>query len=208
MFKMPHRFFQTVLNEDVEDIQLFLLNLYKEMGDGVHFALTKGWEDEDRNYFSPPTLYLDKYNLLSMPYEPFRKIHKSIKDLILQACDYYKINFEDEDFMVHAWFNLSWNYNTDLLSETDMHDSLNGQGAPDFHGYYSVNTEPSVTKYFIGSDSIEIHNKNNRLLMSETGYMHGVERFDWWGERTTISFEVTPNRNLLENDSKNIWIKL
>jgi hypothetical protein len=208
MFKLSHRFFQTMLNEDVEDIQMFLLNLYKEMEAGVHFALTKGWATEDNNYFSAPTMYVDKYNLLSMPYEPFRKIKSGIKDLVMQACDYYKIDFDKEDFMVHAWFNINWNFNTALLSENDMHDSLGGRGIPDFHGYYSVNAEPSTTRYFIGSEEVDIQNKNNRILMSETGYMHGVDKFDWWGERTTISFEVTPRKNLIADPTKDNWIKL
>jgi hypothetical protein len=52
--------------------------------------------------------------------------------------------------MVQGWFNINYNHTGKL----DWHDH-GGPYAPYFHGYYSVNAEPSITYYNVFGNEVK-----------------------------------------------------
>jgi hypothetical protein len=113
--------------------------------------------------------------------------------MTIEACEYYGINFEEQNYQVMAWFN--YDYGLHKYDVKNLHDHNHGYGVPDFHGYYCVDAEPSVTHYQIHKDPsnmFENINKNNRAVVSETGHPHS--RGDWGSERPriTIAYDILP----------------
>ena len=106
-----------------------------------------------------------------------------------------------------GWFNI----NRAEVGKLDYHDH-GSPGAPNFHGYYSVNAEPSITHYKLFNDPSRIVdnvNKNNRLVISEVGHPHAMGDWDWSGPRITIAYDIVPFKRLVEQgiDKKTHWMK-
>ena len=121
--------------------------------------------------------------------------------------------------MIHGWFNFDYpaekgkSWVSPLHNSEFFHDHSRAIGAPEFHGYYCVNAEPSKTFYQIGKDPNKIFeniNKNNRLVISETGHPHGKD--DWYEEsnRITIAYDIMPLKLVADEQhiSHKAWIPL
>ena len=105
-----------------------------------------------------------------------------------EACNYYGIDFYEQQYMIQGWFNINYNKKGKL----DWHDH-GPTGAPNFHGYYCVNAEPSITHYKIdGIHEVENINKNNRAILSEMTHPHAMADWDWDGPRITVAYDLLP----------------
>ena len=152
-----------------------------------------------------------EYNVFNLDHPGIQELHKGLKNAVMEASEYYGFNFEEQNYIVHGWFNLDYatqgaNVVSPLKKNDHFHDHMGGEGAPVFHGYYCVYAEPSITYYKINNTEpiFENINKNNRLIVSETGHPHG--RDDWYDEkpRITIAYDIMPKGN---DDIVN-WITL
>lgn len=212
MNKPPHRFFERFLDVDLNKLYEYLELKQDEMLDGKLFSI-----DQERlsqfNKKNGITTQLGKeYNIFKFDNPAIWSLQEALRDATIEACKYYGIPFEGSEYMIHGWYNYdpkregqSSSVNP-LKNEVFMHDHMNGEGAPVFHGYYCVNAEPSITYYKIyGKDLFENHNKNNRAIISETGHPHG--RDDWFEEkpRITIAYDIAPRSS---NVNENMWITL
>jgi len=79
-------------------------------------------------------------------------------------------------------------FNKDMIFQDD-----NERGIPDFHGYYCINAEPSVTIYKLESGELfQNINKNNRAILSETGLLHGRGYWKENSKRITLGYSIQP----------------
>lgn len=211
-----HKFFERFLDNDLGDIERYLDQKLDDILAGKIFEIditsnaqgAKGWYGSNgpwTRFNGTSTQMLSKYNLLKDNYEPFQKLHKALKEMTLEACEYYDVDFEEQNYYVMAWFN--YDYGVHKYDIADLHDHNHGKGSPHFHGYYCVDAEPSVTHYQIYKDPdnmVENINKNNRAIVSETGHPHS--RGDWNFERPriTIAYDILP----FEGNTTDNFIKL
>jgi len=201
----PHKFFDRILDNDLEDIRTYLDKKLDDILDGKVFEIDKnipavgspGWNNSKiepwTRYNGTSTQLLSKYNLLKDDYEPFAKLQKALREMTIEACHYYGIDFDKQNYQVMAWFN--YDYGFHKYNMENLHDHNNGEGIPDFHGYYCIDAEPSVTHYQLYKDQSKMFenvNKNNRAIVSETGHPHS--RGDWNLEkpRITIAYDILP----------------
>jgi hypothetical protein len=214
--KKPHKFFDVFLDNDLQELENYLMGIAEQAFSKNIFRIP----ENNFKLFSKTEGYMtqmgiDYYNVFSFPYLPIYKLHKSIKKLTKEACDYYEIDYYKQKYVIHGWVNIDHRDgpNDPLMSlshKKHFHDHSNGLGAPWFHGYYCVKAEPSVTHYKIDKDENKIFpniNKNNRAILSETGHPHG--RASWFQDapRITIAYDVTPIHNLIGSRTDK-WIPL
>jgi hypothetical protein len=82
---------------------------------------------------------------------------------------------------------------------------MGGKGSPDFHGYYCVNAEPSVTFYLIDKvTEFENININNRAVVSETGHPHAPDNWYSREPRITIAYDIIPDPSRQTGDGRHI----
>lgn len=201
--KKPQRFFEKQLDLDIDHLKDFLLEQYKRIENG---EIVKGFNSGEafKESNSITTMQWNRYNAFQFYDTNIFKLVKAIKDMTLEACEYYDLSFIDEEFMAQAWFNVNYAKKGKL----DWHEH-GGNGAPYFHGYYCISAEPSITYYKINDELIENHNKNNRAILSETNHPHAMADWDWDGPRITLAYDVVPLRFIPKGkDWEQHWIPL
>lgn len=199
--KPPQKFFERFLDNDLEELFNYLVEKQKEILSGDMPGISKEKVAGFDIYNGPSTQLCNEYNIFDFDAESIKKLKDALKSATKEACDYYGIDFDKENFHIHGWFNLDYQSPEDrsdgvspIKNSEHYHDHMGGEGAPVFHGYYCVNAEPSVTYYKIDRlVDFENINKNNRAVLSETGHPHG--RDDWYSEipRITIAYDIAPN---------------
>jgi hypothetical protein len=192
-YDKPHKFFEKFLDNDLDKLAKFLEQKYKQIElaeiPGVSKLGEKGkesWLDSG----SLSTIKWSEYNVFQFYNEELYKLFLGVRETVKEACDYYGVNFEEQQYMIQGWFNITHKGKGKL----NWHDH-GGPWAPFFHGYYSVKAEPSSTYYKIDNDENKIfENKNldNRLILSEMGHPHAMADWDWEGSRITIAYDIMP----------------
>lgn len=210
--KKPHKFFDVYLDNNLEDLNKFLINkkqeLYLGQVPGVGPEQIKQAGEDYLNNKNPQRLD-NFYNIFQFSNESIYKLYKALRQLTKEACDYYDIDYNKQRFMIHGWYNAD-SQKTFNLETSGYHDHSGGRGAPYFHGYYCVNAEPSSTFYNIDrKNPFENVNKNNRAILSETGHPHAIGTFHYDAERITIAYDITPLHLLYGGGyQEQIWIPL
>lgn len=216
--KPEHKFFDRMLDNNLDELHKYLTQKNKEILSGDFPNINKDNIEYIKSQFGfvSVTQLGARYNIFDFGNESINKIQLALKDLTKEACDHYGINFEEQDYVIHGWFNFDPNIGTKgstpmLDDDSIFHDHAQGHGAPDFHGYYCVKAEPSITYYKInnGSDIFENHNIDNRVLVSETGHPHSVGTWAEKDVRITIAYDIMPSKSVSHYDDFDmIWIPL
>ena len=202
-----HKFFERYLDNDLEDLSNFLRKKYEELESGMYDK--KAFERAQQHFLdsnSISTVKWREYNVFQFHHEGIFNVLKNLKDTLQEACEYYNINFDDQQYMVQGWFNI----NKSGKGKLNWHEHGPG-GAPFFHGYYCVNAEPSITHYRIYNDPNmpkENININNRLVVSEMGHPHAQGDWEWEGDRITLAYDAIPLSALPKNAPEQHWIPL
>ena len=220
MSKPPHKFFDKIIDNDLDSLFDYLVDDQKKMVAGQRDFIPKEelvGVDEDHG---PSTQLAHHYNIFdknTYSHPGLDKLKDALRDLVFEASAYYGLDFNEQNYAIKGWYNLDKKMlpgtreqwlaaNPDKSSvKMNLHDQMGGEGAPVFHGYYCVNAEPSVTFYQIDRvkdfDNVNI---NNRAIVSETGHPH--TRDLWWSEksRITIAYDICPRS--LGVDS--LWVEL
>jgi hypothetical protein len=198
--KSSHKFFERFLDNDLIALDNYL--------HGVYHAMRLNW------WFGDPSLedvgmqsdVTKRYNIFTFDNKEIKKLKESIVEMVKEASEYYGYDYNHQDYKITGWFNLWKNLGVTPIENKQwhFHDKV---GAPHFHGYYSINAEPSITHYRIFGKEFNNINKNNRVILSETGHEHApgdwVENFD----RITLAFDIMPAKHIgWEDVSK--WITL
>lgn len=212
-----HKIFERFLDLDLEELTKYLDIKYTEI---LENRLPEDNELDDivvrkYNELNNASAKLNKkYNVFKFENDNIKKLYSELMLCVREACAYYGFNFNEMDYYVRGWFNRE--IKTDTFSHDPrtnnrlFHDHLGGYPAPDFHGYFCVNAEPSITYYKIDKETVyENTNINNRLIVSENGYPHS--RGDWNEDkfRITIAYDIVPFQRLIEQgaDKKSVWMK-
>jgi hypothetical protein len=207
--KPKHKFFERKLDNDLVSLTNFLSIKMKEMSDGMVPGITR--EDFARLKFDAVATKLGmQYNVFQFHNKEIHNLYSAVSEMIKEACDYYGIDFKEKNYMIQGWFNFDKFKKPEPLPDEFLHDHMNGKGAPDFHGYYCVNAEPSNTYYKIGGINGERFanvNVNNRAILSETGHPHGIQSWEKDDFRITIAYDVVPLSEIA-NSKEQHWIPL
>lgn len=187
-----HKFFERNLDIDLVELSKFLEQKYKLIETAQLPGVTS--MENDKGIFlesgSLSTVKWKEYNVFQFYHPSLYKLYKEISDTVKEACEYYELDFNDQNYYIQGWFNI----NRAEVGKLDWHDH-GSPGAPNFHGYYCVSAEPSITHYKLFNDPsrvIDNVNKNNRLVVSEVGHPHAMGDWDWSGPRITIAYDVQP----------------
>jgi hypothetical protein len=200
--KTEHKFFEKQIDmNNLVDLEKFLLAQYEKIKAG---ELLKGKNNNTPwdNSGSVSTIQWNKYNAFQFYDQNIHTLMRAVRDMTLEACEYYGLDFNKEQFMAQAWFNVNYNH----IGKLDWHEH-GGDGAPHFHGYYCIKAEPSTTHYRVFEKEVTVNNKNNRAILSETGHPHAMGDWDWDGPRITLAYDVIPLR-LIPKEWEQHWIPL
>lgn len=198
---MDHKFFDRHLDNDLPDLAAFLQIQYDKISAGELISGELNLKDY-ADSGSITTMNWTKYNVFQFYHPGIHNLFKNIKDMTKEACEYYDLDFDKEQFMVQGWFNI----NHAKTGKLDWHDH-GGIQAPYFHGYYCVNAEPTITHYRVFGKEVINENKNNRAILSEMGHEHAMGDWDWEGPRITIAYDVLPLKAVVLNAPQH-WIPL
>ena len=204
--KPPHKFFEKYLDNNLLDLSKYLLRVEKDLFAGVYPKVTKEFASTVNGVHHLGT----RFNVFQCYNPQIHKIFTAIRDLTIEACDYYGVDYKKQFYMVQGWFNTDAMPEPPLSEDTHYHDHLGGTGAPNFHGYYCIDAEPSVTYYRIGGHSekpVENVNKNNRVILSETGHPHGIGAWPFDKPRITLAYDVSPFMYMSGDDLQH-WVPL
>lgn len=216
----PHKFFDIYVENDLNDLFQYLITLNKKIIDDNVCNIPNDIFLKYKDKPGAPTMFgINHYNIFTFTNSGIYNLYKSLAKLAKEACEYYNINFDDQRYLIHGWFNLDYKTISNkketggvnpIKNPHHFHDHSGGMGVPWFHGYYCVNAEPSSTFYKINGDDNKVFeniNKNNRAILSETGHPHG--RDDWFEDkpRITIAYDISPSNNILSFEPHK-WIPL
>jgi hypothetical protein len=202
----PHKFFERFLDNDLGVLTKELEKRYQLIETANLIGVTPVSDNEAwKTSNSVSTMKWRQYNVFQFHSEGIYNLYSAIRDMAIEACDYYDVDFKKTQYMVQGWFNI----NHTKKGKLDWHDH-GPWGAPEFHGYYCVSAEPSVTHYRVFDKDVENHNKNNRAILSEMGHPHAMADWDWEGPRITIAYDLVPLQNLIKfaKDQEQHWIPL
>lgn len=210
IFKKPHKFFETYLDNDLNSLSAYLEDKYKMIEQGNIRGVTE-YSEKDAYWAesgSKSTSKWMEYNVFQFYNPQIYKIYVALSKLTREACEYYEIDFDAQQFVMQGWFNI----NKKGFGKLDWHE--HGEpGAPHFHGYYCINAEPSVTHYRLYNDENNIFdniNKNNRVILSEMGHPHAQGDWEWEGSRITLAYDIVP-LNIISGNRASVeqhWIPL
>lgn len=201
-----HKFFESYLDVDVNALSSYIMSLKDKIANGLIDNIDSESLKKARDLHDLGSLY----NVFQFHNIEVNKLYRALRKLMIEVCEYYDLNFDDEQFMIQGWINTQGIKDPELSKDTHYHDHLGGSGAPNFHGYYCINAEPSSTFYKIGGHSgniVENINKNNRLIISETGHPHGIGPWHKDEPRITIAYDISPLR-IMGGDKEQHWIPL
>jgi hypothetical protein len=185
----PHKFFERYLDNDLDALANDLRLRYEKIRNAEVVGVTPFGENElwqESNSLS--TIKWRQYNVFQFHTPEIYNLGLAIKEMAMEACDHYGLDFKTQQFMMQGWFNIN---NRKFGGKLDWHDHGPG-GSPFFHGYYSVKAEPSVTHYVVFNKEVQNVNKDNRAILSEMGHPHAMGDWDWDGDRITIAYDVLP----------------
>jgi hypothetical protein len=207
--KPSHKFFEKMLSNDLEALTIFLSEKMSQLSEGKVPNVTQ--EQYDRLKGDAVATKLGQhYNIFQFHNKEIHNLYSALSEMTKEACEYYGIDFKSENYMIQGWFNFDKYKKPEPLPDRYLHDHMDGKGAPDFHGYYCVNAEPSNTYYKIGGMDGERFanvNRNNRAILSETGHPHGIQSWEREDFRITIAYDVVP-LNEIRLSPEQHWIPL
>jgi hypothetical protein len=194
------KFFFRDLDIDLEEAAKILRLEYGRIERQEMFGIKEHSDEKDIFTYSKSlsTHKSREYNAFQMYYPFIHELYSAVVDMVLEACKYYEIDYNSEQWMCQAWFNIN---SKEKGGKLEWHDHIQPElHVPSFHGYYSVNAEPSETHYDINGETKINVNKNNRAILSLMGFPHAMGPWEWEGDRITIAYDVLPLKILPQEE--------
>jgi hypothetical protein len=205
--KQPHKFFERFLDNDLGQLARELQVRYDLIEQAKVAGVTPVSDNELwKSSNSISTMKWQQYNVFQFHIPGVRRLYDAVSEMVKEACDYYEIDFTEQQFMLQGWFNINHAHNGKL----DWHEH-GPSGAPNFHGYYCVSAEPSETHYITTNQERKVNvNKNNRAVLSEMGHPHAMGDWDWDGPRITVAYDVMPFTDIMHHGigQEQHWVPL
>lgn len=208
-YNKPHKFFEKYLDNDLNKMTNHLIQVYRDMQNANLRGVSPVGSKHDKFWIesgSISTVKWTEYNVFQFYTEEIYNVYSAVKDLTLEACDYYGLDFKKQKYYIQGWFNI----NDRKVGKLNWHDH-GGPWAPFWHGYYCIKAEPSSTFYKIENKDdlvVENHNKDNRLILSEMGHPHAMGDWDWDGPRITLAYDIAPLDSIKIVPEQQHWIPL
>jgi len=161
-------------------------------------------EDNDmifKNYSKTSSLH-SYYNFLLFPHPELHKLYFEIKNM------FNEIRVHTGEYYITMWLNV--HRSGEYLNWHNHNDPKDNA----YHGYFSVNAEPSITTYKLPDKTIHpVNNKNNQLVLSRSdGDLHKVSEWDKPDSRITLAFDIVPysiaNNSFIRQDRTNNWMPI
>lgn len=158
--------------------------------------------------------FIEEHNVLLETNDISYKVLSAVRRLTKEACEYYGIDYAAEKYHIHAWLNYA--KGPRIIREYDQ-VALDDHGIDPkrFHGYYAINAEPSKTFYELDEDNPDqaqglwpYENKNGRVMLSLSGYDHGVGNWESEEPRITLAYNVIPLDQVPPYNPHGIYIPL
>jgi hypothetical protein len=209
MYDKPHKFFERYLDNDLNKMTDYMVQIYRDMQTASIRGVSPVGSKHDRHWIesgSISTVKWTEYNVFQFYNEEIYNVYSAIKDLAIEACDYYGVDFKKQKYYIQGWFNI----NDRKLGKLNWHDH-GGPWAPFWHGYYCIKAEPSSTFYKLeNKDDLVVENKNkdNRLILSEMGHPHAMGDWDWDGPRITLAYDIVPLSTIKMYPEQQHWFPL
>lgn len=192
-----HKIYNTILTIDNFSFTKKLDNVYNELKE-FHMANGKYTEKLAKDgLIYDPSYYLNDHNIFNFTIAELHEILLNIRSLLIVACEENNIDIKSQQYYIHGWMNY---FPARMHQDREYEDLFwhdHGTKANEFHGYYSVNAEPSVTHYRVGEKKLDRENKNGRLILAKTGLEHAVGKWNFDIPRITIAYNVFPLHNVL-----------
>ena len=196
--KPAHKFFNVIMNNDLEKLSSFLIQKRDDILNGLIPGIPEAELKKYDKFNGPATQLGSYYNIFDKEHfgcDELRDLHRELRNTLKRACEYYGIDYDSQNYIIHGWYNLDYAGDgvSPLKNSNHFHDHMAGEGVPYFHGYYCVNAEPSSTFYKIGGIDGELFenvNVNNRAIISETGHPHGRDDWSEKSPRITIAYDI------------------
>ena len=202
----PQKFFHRDLNINLKEATETLEFEYNRILNGEMRGVKKFDRAHPENEIfkdsnSISTIKSREYNAFKMYYPFIHELYSSVVDMTREACKYYGVDYNSQEFVCQAWFNIN---NNEKGGKLNWHDHVREEyKVLAFHGYYSVSAEPSETHYNINGDVKINNNINNRALLSLVGFPHAMSDWSFDGPRITIAYDILPLNMLLQKDFLN-----
>jgi hypothetical protein len=195
----PQVFFERYLENNLDDLAAELEDRYKKIQNAELLGVTKVLPEGEvfLEAGSVSTSKWRQYNVFQFHIPAIHKLFKAVAEMTREACIYYDIDFDSQQYMVQGWFNIN-EAGSGILG---WHEH-GIEGAPNFHGYYCVNAEPSETLYSVFNQIKVNVNKNDRAIISEMGHPHTQLEWEWSGRRITVAYDIVPLENIILNKHK------
>jgi hypothetical protein len=207
-YNKPHKFFEKYLDNDLNQMTNHLIQVYRDMQNANLRGVSPVGSNNDKFWIesgSISTVKWTEYNVFQFYTDEIYNVYSAVKDLTLEACDYYGVDFKKQKYYIQGWFNI----NDRKVGKLNWHDH-GGPWAPFWHGYYCIKAEPSSTFYKLENRDdlvVENHNKDNRLILSEMGHPHAMGDWDWDGPRITLAYDIAPLSSI-QSATQQHWIPL
>lgn len=190
--KKEQKFFYRDLNINLKEASDILKMEYGRIERKEMFGIKEHSDEKDIFTYSKSlsTHKSREYNAFQMYYPFMHELYSAVVDMTREACKYYEIDYNSEQWLCQSWFNIN---SKEKGGKLDWHDHLRDEyKVPAFHGYFAVNAEPSETYYTINNEQRINVNKNNRAILSLMGFPHAMGPWEWDGDRITIAYDVLP----------------
>jgi hypothetical protein len=198
--KKDHRFFKKTVGNNLADMSAFSKEVNDNIKNRTGYDMKDAWlvPVGDINHNVAMDSWHITYNIFEYENEGIQNIKKAIKDLIIEACDYYGIDPKEQKYMLKG--HLNYYAGPKEMNWEKIAWDNHGDDPFEFHGYYCINAEPSVTYYQILGNIVENENKNDLALLSQNGYHHSVGAWLSKDVRITIGYNVFPLNKVPQNE--------
>ena len=105
-----HKFFERYLDNDLDQLSEFLQNQYADMENLKMAGITKvTGQDQWLSSASVSTIKWREYNVFQFYHPAIHKLYKNVVETVKEACQYYEIDFDKQQYMIQGWFNINYN---------------------------------------------------------------------------------------------------
>lgn len=186
----PHKFFSRHAYRNDPELRRFLDDKWVELkastdqitGESMEYREDNGQKMQEFQW---------SYNMFTFYNEKLHNVLGLIRDMVIEACDYYNIDYKAEKYYITSWMN--YTKGPKVVYEDQLKFDDHGSHPKEFHGYYAIDAEPGVTYYKLDDDVLFPHeNENGKILLSLNGYHHGVGTWTPEKNRVTIAYNIMP----------------
>lgn len=187
----PHKFFSREAYGNDMQLRNFVDSKWTELKGLMSEEAQKESEYRQPGPGKAMNEFQQSYNMFGFYNDQLHDVLVLIRDMVIEACDYYNIDYKKEKYHILSWMNYVKGPRKIILDQLRLDD--HGSNPKEFHGYYAVNAEPGVTWYKLDDEQLHPHyNKNGEAILSLNGYHHAIGDWDSEDHRITIAYNIMP----------------